>query len=273
LLAACLLTSTTRAGDPPRRVVSLNLCADQLLMALADPAQIGSLSFMARDASISFMAGEARHFPIDQASAETVLLDPPDLVLAGPYDAPLKRDLLKARGIATLILPPWTNFEEGRTQIRELAHRLGHPERGEALIARIDAALARARNIAPKRSLLVLERRGWTIGSDGTLGEAIRLMGLVPAGGAYGLPDGGLVRLERIVAHPPDYALVTDDDPGADPTKAIDLGTAYFAHPALARVIPSVRRLRIDGRLTICEGPATPAMIDALAAEIRAKVR
>ena len=32
------------ADGPPKRIVSFNLCADQLLLALADPAQIAGLS-------------------------------------------------------------------------------------------------------------------------------------------------------------------------------------------------------------------------------------
>src|SRR5262249_54600065 len=60
LLASALLWSLpARAADPPRRIVSFNVCADQLALALADPAQIVALSPNAADPAISVLAEQA----------------------------------------------------------------------------------------------------------------------------------------------------------------------------------------------------------------------
>jgi iron complex transport system substrate-binding protein len=67
---------------------------------------------------------------------------------------------------------------------------------------------------------------------------------------------------------PPDYA-VMDEGTG----EAVDNGSAFLVHPALAEALPRERRLLVSGRLLICGGPSTPAAIDALAAEVRSKVR
>jgi iron complex transport system substrate-binding protein len=76
-----------------------------------------------------------------------------------------------------------------------------------------------------------------------------------------------MVSLERLVADPPDYLLVSErDEAGADQ------GTALLRHPALLAAVPPERRLHVPARLTICGGPATPLAIDALAAEVRARV-
>ena len=60
LLAAAALVCVFAAGDQaaaetaaPRRVVSFNICADQLVVALADPAQIAGLSPYATDPTLS----------------------------------------------------------------------------------------------------------------------------------------------------------------------------------------------------------------------------
>ena len=55
--------------------------------------------------------------------------------------------------------------------------------------------------------------------------------------------------------------------------EAIDNGTALLTHPALAVAVPVEQRLAIASRLTICGGPSTPFAIDALRAEVRAKLR
>jgi iron complex transport system substrate-binding protein len=76
------------------------------------------------------------------------------------------------------------------------------------------------------------------------------------------------VRLESIVSSPPDYLLLDDDA-----ARAIDNGSALLVHPALAHAVPPQRRLFVSGRLSICGGPSTPALIEMLAAQTRATTR
>jgi iron complex transport system substrate-binding protein len=263
-----LIASAVQAQSRPERVASLNLCTDQLLLALADRGQIASLSRLAPDPSLSFMADQAAGLPLNDSKAETVLFVRPDLVLTGTYGQQDRVALLERQGLEVLQLGPWSSLEDGRSQIRTLARRLGHPERGVALIARIDAALERARAIVPaKRSILVYERGGWVMAARSPLSEMLIHMGFRLHQETIGLQSGGAVRLETIVAAPPDFMLVD-----ADSHHAVDNGSALISHPALIEAVPLERRMPLPGKLTICGGPATPAAIDSLAAEVRAKV-
>ena len=99
------------------------------------------------------------------------------------------------------------------------------------------------------------------------LSEVLMQMGFTLHQEVLGRNKGGVVRLETIVTTPPDVMLV---DAGSG--QAIDNGTALFAHPALAAAVPHERRLAVPGRLTICGGPSTPAMIEALTAEVKSKL-
>src|SRR5437868_842546 len=83
-LARCggLFGPALAAGGP--RIVSMNVCTDQLLIALADPKQILGLSRFSRDASWS--ADGARRYPVLSGGAEDVLVLKPDIVLASLYD-------------------------------------------------------------------------------------------------------------------------------------------------------------------------------------------
>src|SRR6201999_378458 len=64
LMIACGLIppATAQAAELPR-IASINVCTDQLLMALADPAQILGLSPYARDPALSWDAAKAGRFP------------------------------------------------------------------------------------------------------------------------------------------------------------------------------------------------------------------
>lgn len=271
VLLSCLaafLAGMAQAQSRPARVASLNLCTDQLLLALADRSQIHSLSRLARDRSIAFLADQAAGMPLNDGSAETILFDRPDLVLAGTYGQQEQVALLRRQALEVLPLGPWTGLEDGRRQIRSLARRLGHLDRGEALIARINAALERARGIVPGRpGILVYERGGWVMAPHSPLSEILVHMGFSLHQEVLGLAQGGVARLEAIVTAPPAFMLVD-----AASGQAVDNGTALFSHPALAEAVPQNRRLALPARLTICGGPSTPDAIDALRAEVQSRL-
>ena len=132
-------------ADPPRRILSFNLCADQLVLALADPDQIvGPLALRGRpDAFRSSPRRRARSAGPDGRRKSIVPLDP-DLVLVGPWDRPLTQQMLRELGFRVVPVALVNDIEGGIAQIREVAALLGHPERGEAMVAEVDAARARA---------------------------------------------------------------------------------------------------------------------------------
>ncbi|WP_040639026.1 ABC transporter substrate-binding protein [Microvirga lotononidis] len=271
VLLPCLGLFIAGAGAQtrPERVASLNLCTDQLLLALADRGRISSLSRLAGDPSLSFLADKAAGLPRNDGGAEAVLFARPDLVLTGTYGQQEQGVLLRRQGLDVMTFAPWTSLEQGRSQIRALALRLGHPNRGEDLIARIDGSLERARGmVSGQPSLLVYERGGWVMGPRSPIGEVLVQMGFRLHQGALGLTEGGVARLETIVTNPPDFMLVDEAS-----NQAVDNGTALLAHPALTEAVPRTRRLALPARLTICGGPSTPAAIDALSAEVQAKIR
>ena len=111
----------TAVGAPapvrPQRIVSLNACADEYLIALADKGQIAALTRFARDPSLSFYADKRRRtYPISQGQAEAVLALHPDLVIASPYRAARTR---------------W-RCSRGRVRIFDMASAESFDERGQA---------------------------------------------------------------------------------------------------------------------------------------------
>src|SRR5437868_9960588 len=99
VLLTLVMLNAANAAEPPRRVVSFNLCADQLVLALADPQQIAGLSPYAADPSLSVMAEAARKYPRLDWQAESTIPLQPDLVLIGSWDRPVTRRMLSALGL------------------------------------------------------------------------------------------------------------------------------------------------------------------------------
>jgi iron complex transport system substrate-binding protein len=141
LALAALVSSAAWAG--PLRVMSLDECTDQLVLALLPPSQITSVTWLSRDPSLSVMVRAARRVAINHGAAEEVLRDRPDLVIASVYATPATRALLKTLRYPLLELTSPDSFEAIRRDTRTIAAAVGARARGEALIAHMDATLRR----------------------------------------------------------------------------------------------------------------------------------
>ena len=267
LAATAGLSAALAATGRPSRIVSINLCADNLLMALANPKQIAALSPYAVDPKLSFFADRAHDFRHDAAEAETVVELKPDLVLAGRFTKLATRDMLASLGYRVVSLDAVRSIDQSISQIREIAALVGHPERGEALIGEIEAAQARARQaasgLAAPPTAAVYQRRGYVTGGETLSADLLASVGLANAGGSLAGRIGGFIPLEQLVAARPDYLVVAAPD-----IRAEDQGTALLAHPALQQLYPAARRIVLPERLTVCAGPSLPAALDWLAAEV-----
>jgi iron complex transport system substrate-binding protein len=235
----------THAAD---RVVSLNLCTDQLLVLLA-PEKVAALSSLARDPALSFVAAQASHLPIVRASAEAVMRLHPDLVLAAPYGAQTTLALLEQEHAPILRVELAQDFAGIHRQTREVAAALGVPRRADALLAAMDTSLNALPHPDHTVRALVWEPRGLTAGPHSLMDAVLRSVGMVNAS------DGRRVGLEALLRDPPDLLVVpaTPEFPS--------LATELLQHPALA----GLHRIAIPPALTICAGPFT-AQVAALLA-------
>jgi iron complex transport system substrate-binding protein len=256
--------SSHAAGLP--RIASINLCTDQLLLPLADPAQILGLSRFSHDAWQSWAADDARRFPSLSGGAEDVLVLKPDVVVASLFDKRATREILKAQGLRLVEFSVPRNLDEVKAQITAMGEIVGHPDRAAAENSRLDAAMARARRAVAEKhySVLPLSRRGWVSGSDSLVSSLLTETGLFNAASSLGIAAGGFASLEAIVEAKPDFLLLSEAGDHAE-----DDGRAFLLHPALERVYPPSRRIVIPERLTVCGGVMLADALDLLVEELQ----
>jgi iron complex transport system substrate-binding protein len=262
LIAACLVLNFTPAmADAPRRVASFNQCGDQLVLALADPEQIAGLSPYAADPALSAVAEKAKAFLRLDWQAESTIALGPDLVLIGQNDRPVTKHILRAQGMRLYEIALVDDLETARRQITDVAAILGHPERGEKLLAEFDAARARLRAAAKTSftTALLVNRGGYTAGERSLAAALLAEAGLKPPPGS---PPGygGYVPLERLLTLKPDIIVLN-----SMPTGAKDQGSYNLSHPALDALYPPQRRIILPPRYTICGGVALIEAFDYLA--------
>ncbi|MBR0716304.1 ABC transporter substrate-binding protein [Bradyrhizobium liaoningense] len=266
LVIGALLIMPVQSLAAQPRIASMNVCTDQLLLSLADPGQIAGLSRYARDDWQSWRATEARKFPVLSGGAEDILVLKPDVVVASLFDKRSTRDLLRTNGVQLAEFSVPRTMDEVKAQILRMGEIASQPERANAEIARIDAAVRHARETLGQRNdrVLPLSRRGWVAGRDSLLGVLLREAGLRSAADELGIKDGAFISLEGILALKPDILLLSEAG-----NRAEDEGRAFLLHPALERFYPLDKRIVIPDRLTVCGGVMLAEALDLLVSEMK----
>lgn len=247
----------------PRRIVSLNPCLDVILVQVADRSQIAALSHYARDPYGSTIAPLARTLPFTYGTAEEVIALAPDLVVMPRQTSAGMRRALDRLGTSVAAFELPETVADSLAQVREVARLVGHPGRGEALVARIEAALAAAapRAGTPAVSALVFMPGGFASGPGTLMDEMMRRVGLTNAVAKYGHRRSMSVPLEYVIADPPQVLLAGEPYPGA-PSWA----ERIMEHPALNHVAGGMKRATVPERLLFCGGPVLIQTAAALAA-------
>lgn len=247
----------------PRRIVSLNLCADELVVALADRANIASLTYLARDPAGSTVTQAAAGIPVNYGLAEEIVPLAPDLVIAGAFTTRTTVRLLQRLGIPVLELSVPATPEAAAAQIRAVAMRIGEPQRGEDLARQLEAGLA-ALPQPPTRppGAVVVRPNGFTAGAGSMADALMERAGLDNLARRHPTDRMGQWSVEEIVTAQPDV-LITDAAPGRPPSLAHEV----LRHPAL--VASTARRVSVPGRLWACAGPELVDAARLLAAGAR----
>jgi iron complex transport system substrate-binding protein len=199
LIAAALASTSTSASGAPR-VVSLDQCADQYVLALSPRAAIAGVSFRA-EAGDSYLADQAKGLPKRRATLESLLAVRPEVVVRewGGDDQLVRR--LQARGVRVTTLADATDFAGVRANVRQAAAALGEQAKGEVLIRDMDLELREAGREQPGKTVAYLTPGGATAG-PGTLVDAmLRAAGLKNAEPG---PGYRTLSLERLTLAPPE---------------------------------------------------------------------
>jgi iron complex transport system substrate-binding protein len=256
---AVVLVGTSVIATPPQRVVSTNLCADQLVLGLLPRARIAAVSPLAADPALSAAHRQAEGIPVVRQSAEDVIRQHPDLVVAGSFREQKAAEIVARQGIAVHRLPSPDGLTETAVMIRALAARLEVPEAGEAMVARLTADLADARTKGPinAQTALIWRPNGYTSGQKSVSGEILEAVGYSNLAGSLGVVRGGAVSVEAVLAAKPNV-LVIDDHMNTATSRA----QAIVTHPALAA--STAERVRVPTAAWICAGPSLAAAATAL---------
>jgi iron complex transport system substrate-binding protein len=248
---------TAEAAAPPSRIVSLDLCTDQLLVELVPRERIAALTFLAADPAVSAIPEKARGIPITHGAAEDVLRYDPDLVLAGPFGVSATVSLLRRLGRNVVVVPLPQDLAGVGVAVRTVAAAVGEQSRGAAMVAGFERRLARLPPPAASPPTAVIYQIGGAVSGPGSLADAaLAAAGFQNMSAAYRLTRGGQVPLESLAAHPPDLIVLASHVDEYRTAVADNL-----RHPALHRLRERTASLELPWRHWLC---GTPHIADAI---------
>jgi iron complex transport system substrate-binding protein len=259
-------------ADKSQRIVSLNLCTDEMVLRLAERRHIASVTWLSLNPENSNVAPLAQGIPINHGLAEEVIPLMPDLVMAGIYTARPAVNLLRRAGLRTMDVGLPRTFDEVRRQYREVAATLGEQANGARVVAEMDERLAKATVASPtiRPRALVLNPNGYTVGRGSLLDEIITRAGLENVAATLGLGEYGQLPLEVVAMSRIDVLIVSSSRDGP-PALATDM----LRHPVLSRLSDRTQVVVVPNRLWNCNGPELVEVVERLAragAEVRRKV-
>jgi iron complex transport system substrate-binding protein len=242
LLAISLALAAMRSEAAPRRVASLNLCTDELVLMLAAPGQIVSVTHLARQEAETPLWRQASPYPSNDGSLLSVVPLRPDLVVTMGGSGRDRLRIAGRLGIATLDLPFAQSLRDVVRSVSLIAAALGRPEAGTALLRRMETVI---RSAPPAtRDTIWLGGGGRTISPHGLEAQWMALAGL-----RQRPIQGDRVSLETLLVRPPAVLLRSDYRQGQYSNQQ-----RWLTHPA-ARLARAIRTVPTDGRRWTCMGP------------------
>jgi iron complex transport system substrate-binding protein len=255
--ASLTATLADADADAPARVVSMNLCTDQLAMLLAGEGQLLSVSHIAFDPLASPMVEEAARHAKNHGQAEQIFAMRPDLVVAGVYSDPYTIGLLQRLGVRVVQFPLERDFDGIRANLLRMGEVLGQQAAARRAVATFDADLAALQSVPPAGLTALLHyANNYTTGDKSLAHQILLAAGLANATTEAGLTVAGSVPLERLVLLLPDLVISGQTYPGA--TRAEEV----LDHPALRRLRQTQAGATLTDAEWIC---GTPFVLRAVA--------
>lgn len=267
-LALAVLTAGAWSAPTgaPQKVVSMNLCTDQLAMMLSGPGQLHSVSYIASDPRASAMAQEATAFVTNHGLAEEIYLMRPDLVIAGAFSTSATVAMLRRLDIPVIVFEPAYSLTDVRSRILKMGKALHQEEAADALVQDYDLRLEKLRSDVSNTQSAPLEAvlyyaNGYTSGDQSLAGQILTTAGFANAAAEHGYTSGTKMPLEVLAMTNPDAVITSQPYPGHSRSEDV------LTHP----VVQTLKETRAGSSITdhdwICGTPYVLRAIEELAAE------
>ena len=254
-LNAPSFSKAAKADDKPK-IVSMNLCTDQLVLLLADADQILSLSYLSHDERSSVYAEKATAFPTNRGLAEEIYILKPDITVTGTYSNWTASSMLEQLGMPVARFEPAYHFDDIKANILTMGELLHQRAKAEDIVAAIDKRLSDLQSDNAQRPRAALyAAKGYTSGKSSIAHHILEAAGFQNIGAELGYDYGAQLAIESLLMTKPD--VIISNPPGLGHARAEEM----TRHPALDYVRAQMPLELTTNKNWVCD---TPLVLDAV---------
>lgn len=214
LIASGFLLSSAQASAQfvdARKIVSINLCSDQMLLNLVEPERIMSLTWNARDPNVSRYRKPDAGMHFNHGRVEEIIAIDPDVIIAGTFSRLSGGALLERIGYELYYLDLTNSISGALDQILAFGEAFGVQGAAQDLVADIEDRLQAIAPASSQRPVAIhYIPGGFSYGSGTLFDEILAAAGYQNLATEIGGPGYPSVSLEDLVMHPLDLAVLSN---------------------------------------------------------------
>lgn len=251
----------------PQRIVSLNLCVDQLLWQLVPHDRLASISYLSAEPLWSPIAAYVEGIHLNHGLAEEIIPLRADKILAMPFDSPASVQLLQRLGapVDMVMLPG--NLAEIPQQIAQLGSLVGADQNAQVLVANVNRqlqALDQLQRDTHARTAFWYSSNGVVIGIGTMEHELMNRAGLRNLAAERGMTGFMPLDIELLIAAKPHLLIVEESS-----SDVYSLAREYLAHPALTK--NNFQIIRLPAGLSGCASSTVGEVAEVLRRELHSE--
>ena len=266
-LALLLLTCGLHADDivkpKPKRVVSIGLCTDQLLLMMAQRSQIASLTTSSADRQMSYMADAVGDVPLNNTSVEEIIPFRPDLIVGSHFAARDTTRFLRQLGYEVKLIDLPETITEIYTLLTSFGEWTGNQAKAATMISKMKQQIVDIQALyahRPEKTMIIYSPNGYTIGADTLENDVLKHAGFRNLAAEMGIVGFKKISLEKVIEARPDFLQLDNHVYNRN-----SLASSYLGHPVLNKLVNQKEQLFIPSRLRACAGPMVTEAIAYMA--------
>ena len=231
-----------KANDKPT-VASMNLCTDRLVLALADPSQIHSLSYVAVDPH-SMMETAADSIPLNQGHLEEMLAQNVDYIFASEFDSPWVIERLRQYGKNIHQFLAAKTINDAKNNVKTMSKLLRQEQRGNELIEQL-STIAKTK-VRENNRTIILGANNYISGQNSLSSHLIETLGFRNIASEVNITDYGQISMEQVIHLQPDVIILNKYSNDYSRAQAV------LSHPVIKHLNEQVKIYYVPTREWIC---------------------
>lgn len=233
--------------QPPRRIISGMLAADEILFDLVPRERILAVTSYASDPEHSNCVEQARGLPqISNLPLEKILALEPDLVLAARFSSGHVISQMRQCGVPVFCFGRYDTLQDIRANVVLLGQAVGEEQRGQALAQWMDRVLNKVRqrtaDVQERPRVLYYHLRA-TQGKNTIFDELVQIAGGTNVAAEAGIVGYKNISAELIPALRPDVVIVPRSSASGDEAEA----RAVLLEDPIWQSVQDIHKVRVHG--------------------------